>query len=139
MLAQAGDRSPRKTVPAADDWPVVRNYRCQSTCAAAQNFYGFDADGILPYNYQRGFSRRATAHRSSSSAAYMWPVALGWLRDPDEVRKRVRHYLFYFLYKRPRKSPTGFSNDLNIYLDRSAEQPVGTRRFRMAADFEDRH
>ena len=112
------------------------NYR-----AAAQNYYEFGADGISPYNYQRSFSRRATAHRSSSSAAYMWPAALGWLRelrDPEEVQKRDRHYLFYSLYKKPRKSPTGFSNDENIYLDRSAEAAVGSRRFRMAEDFSNR-
>ena len=112
------------------------NYR-----AAAQNYYEFGADGISPYNYQRGFSRRATAHRSTSSAAYMWPAALGWLRelrDPQEVQQRDRHYLFYSLYKKPRKSPTGFSNDENIYLDRSAESPVGTRRFRMAEKFGNR-
>jgi len=109
--------------------------------AAAQNFYGFGADGISPYNYQRRFSRRATAHRSSSSAAWLWPAALGWLRelgDPDEVRQRDRHYLFYSIYKKPRKSPTGFSNDDNIYLDRVAAVLEGQRRFRMAEDFSNR-
>ena len=114
----------------------LENYR-----AAAQNFYGFGADGISPYNYQRGFSRRATAHRSSSSAAYMWPAALGWLRElrnPDEVRERDRHYLFYSIYKKPRKSPTGFSNDDNLYLTRDAPTRVGSRRFRMAEDFNNR-
>ena|GEM_PF-648917 len=112
------------------------NYR-----AAAQNFYGFGADGISPYNYQRGFGRRASAHRSTSSAAYMWPAALGWLRelsDPDEFRQRDRHYLFYSIYKKPRKSPTGFSNDDNIYLDRDDEILEGQRRFRMAEDFSNR-
>jgi hypothetical protein len=114
----------------------LANYR-----AAAQNFYGFGADGISPYNYQRTFSRRATAHRSSSNAAYLWPAALGWLRelrDPDEVRQRDRHYLFYSIYKKPRKSPTGFSNDHNIYLDRSAPALEGSQRFRMAEDFSNR-
>jgi hypothetical protein len=115
----------------------LANYR-----AAAQNYYGFGADGVSPYNYQRGFSRRATAHRSSSSAAYMWPAALGWLRelrDPAEVKQRDRHYLFYSIYKKPRKSPTGFSNDDNIYLDRSAATLEGSRRFRMAEDFGNRN
>ena len=111
------------------------NYR-----AAAQNFYGFGADGVSPYNFQRTFSRRATAHRSSSSAAVFWPAALGWLRElshPEEIQQRDRHYLFYSIYKKPRKSPTGFSNDDNIYLDRAAEVLEGRRRFRMAEDFAD--
>jgi hypothetical protein len=111
------------------------NYR-----AAAQNYYAFGADGISPYNYQRTFERRASAHRSSSNAAYLWPAALGWLRelaDRDEVLRRDRHYLFYSIYKKPRKSPTGFSNDDNIYLDRAAEVLAGQRRFRMGEDFGD--
>jgi len=111
------------------------NYR-----AAAQNFYGFGADGVSPYNFQRTFSRRATAHRSSSSAAVFWPAALGWLRElshPEEIQQRDRHYLFYSIYKKPRKSPTGFSNDDNIYLDRADEVLEGRRRFRMAEDFAD--
>ena len=109
------------------------NYR-----AAAQNFYGFGADGISPYNYQRAFSRRATAHRASSSPAWLWPASLGWLRElgnPDEVHQRDRHYLFYSIYKKPRKSPTGFSNDDNIYLDRDTPVLEGERRFRMAENF----
>ena len=113
------------------------NYR-----AAAQNYYAFGAHGLSPYNYQRGFQRRASAHRSSSNAAYLWPAALGWLGElskPDEVLSRDRHYLFYSIYKKPRKSPTGFSNDENIYLDRSDSSTLqGSRRFRMAEDFSDR-
>ena len=113
----------------------LANYR-----AAAQNFYGFGADGVSPYNYQRGFQRRAAAHRSSSNAAYMWPAALGWLRElryPDQVSQRDRHYLFYAIYKPPHKSPTGFPNDENIYLARARPEQEGSRRFRMAEDFSD--
>jgi hypothetical protein len=115
----------------------LANYR-----AAAQNFYGFGADGVSPYNYQRGFQRRAAAHRSSSNAAYMWPAALGWLRElryPGQVSQRDRHYLFYAVYKKPRKSPTGFSNDDNIYLDRAQPGQEESRRFRMAEDFSNPH
>jgi hypothetical protein len=115
----------------------LTNYR-----AAAQNYYAFGAHGISPYNYQRGFQRRASAHRSSSNAAYLWPAALGWLGElsqPDQVNSRDRHYLFYAIYKKPRKSPTGFSNDENIYLDRSDSSTLqGQRRFRMAEDFSNR-
>ena len=113
----------------------LANYR-----AAAQNFYGFGADGVSPYNYQRSFQRRAAAHRSSSNAAYMWPAALGWLRElryPDQVSQRDRHYLFYAVYKPPHKSPTGFPNDENIYLARARPEQEGSRRFRMAEDFSD--
>lgn len=106
--------------------------------AAAQNFYGFGADGISPYNYQFSFERRGFAHRSSAYAAYMWPAALGWLaelRSPQEVSRRDRHYLFYALWKKPHQSPSGFSNDENIYLDRAKPVLQGSRRFRMAEDF----
>ncbi len=106
--------------------------------AAAQNFYGFGADGISPYNYQYSFERRAIAHRSSAYASYMWPAALGWLRElrsPDEVAQRDRHYLFYAIAKKPRGTVAGFPKDDNIYLDRAQESPVGSQRFRMAEDF----
>ena len=108
--------------------------------AAAQNFYGFGADGVSPYNYSFAFERRAVAHRSSAYAAYMWPAALGWLRElryPDQIGQRDRHYLFYSVYKEPHKSPTGFSNDENIYLDRARTDHEGSRRFRMAEEFSD--
>ena len=110
--------------------------------AAAQNFYGFGADGVSPYNYQFAFERRAVAHRSSAYAAYMWPAALGWLRElryPDQVNQRDRHYLFYAVWKKPRnhKSPSGFFHDDNIYLERAEPVLEGSRRFRMAEDFSD--
>jgi hypothetical protein len=107
--------------------------------AAAQNFYGFGADGVSPYNYQFAFERRAVAHRSSAYAAYMWPAALGWLRElryPDEVSQRDRHYLFYALHKKSR-TVGGYRSDDNIYLDRAEPVLEGQQRFRMAEDFSD--
>jgi hypothetical protein len=106
--------------------------------AAAQNFYGFGADGVSPYNYQFAFERRAVAHRSSSYAAYMWPAALGWLRElrnPELVNDRDRHYLFYSVWKAPHQSPTGLTQDDNIKLDRAQPNVEHSRRFRMAEDF----
>ncbi len=119
------------------------HYRLMSLAnmrAAAQNFYGFGADGVSPYNYQFAFERRAVAHRSSAYAAYKWPAALGWLRElryPDQVNQRDRHYLFYAVWKKPlnHKSPSGFFHDDNIYLDRAEPVLEGSRRFRMAEDF----
>jgi hypothetical protein len=110
--------------------------------AAAQNFYGFGADGVSPYNYQFAFERRAVAHRSSAYAAYMWPAALGWLRElryPDQISQRDRHYLFYAVWKKTsnHKSPSGFFHDDNIYLDRAEPVLEGSRRFRMAEHFSD--
>ena len=108
--------------------------------AAAQNFYGFGADGISPYNYQFAFERRAVAHRSSAYAAYMWPAALGWLRElryPDKVSQRDRHYLFYAVWQNGAASPSGFAHDDNIYLDRAEPVLEGQQRFRMAEDFSD--
>jgi hypothetical protein len=110
--------------------------------AAAQNFYGFGAHGVSPYNYQFAFERRGVAHRSSAYSAYMWPAALGWLRelrDPVQVNARDRHYLFYAVWKKPHVSPIGFFQDENIYLDRAQPAPQGSRRFRMAEDFSDSH
>ncbi|MFV1968168.1 MAG: hypothetical protein ACC628_22320, partial [Pirellulaceae bacterium] len=95
-------------------------------------------DGVSPYNYQFSFERRGYAHRSSAYAAYMWPAALGWLRelrDPEEINSHDRHYLFYSLWKNPHKSPTSFSYDDNIYLDRAKPVLEGSWRFRMAEDF----
>jgi len=112
---------------------TLANYR-----AAAQNYYGFGADGVSPYNYQFAFERRGYAHRSSAYAAYMWPAALGWLRelrDPEEIASHDRHYLFYSLWKTPHKSPTSFSYDDNLYLDRDKRVLEGSWRFRMAEDF----
>ena len=109
--------------------------------AAAQNFYGFGADGISPYNYQFAFERRAVAHRSSAYAAYMWPAALGWLRElryPDKVSQRDRHYLFYAVCtKEPDKNRPLSRSDDNIYLDRAEPVLEGQQRFRMAEDFSD--
>ena len=109
--------------------------------AAAQNFYAFGADGISPYNYQFAFERRGVAHRSSAYASYMWPAALGWLadlRDPADIADHDRHYLFYPVFRKPEfKSPSGFHNDDNIYLDRGKKVWRGVRRFRMAEDMSD--
>jgi len=121
------------------------HYRLMSLAnfrAAAQNFYAFGADGVSPYNYQFAFERRAVAHRSAAYAAYMWPAALGWLRelrDPELVNQRDRHYLFYAVWKKPHVSPSGFSQDDNIYLDRGEPVLKGSRRFRMAEDFSNPH
>ena len=104
--------------------------------AAAHNYYAFGADGISPYNYQYAFERRAAAHRSSAYASYMWPAALGWLRDlrdPHDVADHDRHYLFHSLYRK-KVTVAGFPNDENIYLDRAKGALEGARRFRMAED-----
>ena len=107
--------------------------------AAAQNFYAFGADGISPYNYQFTFERRAGAHRSSAYASYMWPAALGWirdLRDPADIADHDRHYLLHSLYRK-RRTAGGYPNDVNIYLDRAKAVLEGSRRFRMAEDMSD--
>ena len=112
---------------------TLENFR-----AAAQNFYGFGADGVSPYNYQFAFERRGTAHRSSAYAAYMWPAALGWLRelrDPEEINTHDRHYLFYSVWRKSHQSPTGIFHDDNIHMDRAEPVRKGSRRFRMAEDF----
>jgi len=108
--------------------------------AAAQNFYAFGAHGISPYNYQRAWGRRFAAEvRAASYACYMWPAALGWLRelrDPAEMAEQDRHYLFYALHKK-RQTVGGYPSDENIYLNPGNEVLEGSRRFRMAEDFSD--
>jgi len=99
-----------------------RQMKLENFRAAAQNFYGYGADGVSPYNYN------------------IRPAALEWLRelrDLEEINSHDRHYLFYAVWKKPRTSPTSFSNDDNIYLDRAKPILQGSRRFRMAEDFSD--
>jgi hypothetical protein len=97
-----------------------RQMKLENFRAAAQNFYGFGADGISPYNYDPG------------------PAAVEWLRelrDLEEIESHDRHYLFYSLWKESHKSPTGFSHNDNIDLDRAKPILEGSWRFRMAEDF----
>ena len=108
--------------------------------AAAQNFYGFGADGISPYNYQFAFERRAVAHRSSAYAAYMWPAAFGWLRElryPDEISQRDRHYLFYAVWQKvPPKSPSGFAHDREHLPGPCRASPGGATTFSHGGGFQ---
>ncbi len=113
------------------------NYR-----AAAQNFYSYGANGISPYNYQWHWGEPRGTGRLSPG--YMWPAALGYLRelrDPESVRLRDRHYLYYPLWSRTTcsKSPSDFWHDDNIYLQRSGTNRQGSRSFRLAEDLSDPH
>ena len=111
------------------------NYR-----AAAQNFYAFGAHGISPYNYQWHWGEPRGTGRLTPG--YMWPGALGYLRElrePGQVSQRDRHYLFYPLWARPAcsKSPSDFWHDDNIYLHRTGPLRQGSRQFRLAEDLSD--
>ncbi len=111
----------------------LANYR-----AAAQNFYAADADGISPYNYQANWNQ--PRGKSRRGPAYMWPAALGYLRelrDPQKVKESDRHYLFYPLWAKPRASESGFCHDDNIYLDRAGPELEGSRHFRLSEDLGD--
>ena len=121
------------TVPSRTRIMSLANYR-----AAAQNFYAAGADGISPYNYQGHWGQPRGASRCGP--AYMWPAALGYLRelrDPQKVKERDRHYLFYPLWAQPRASESGFCHDDNIYLDRAGRDLAGSRRFRLSEDLSD--
>ena len=111
----------------------LANYR-----AAAQNFYAAGADGISPYNYQWNWGEPRGKGRPGP--AYMWPAALGYLkelRDPRKVTESDRHYLFYPLWAKPRASESGSCHDDNIYLDRAGSNLEGSRRFRLSEDLGD--
>ena len=103
--------------------------------AAAQNFYAYGADGLETYNYQFHWHRRVFAPGPVRKGAYMWPAALGYLRDlrdPQTVSERDRHYLFYPLWDRA--APSGSVHDDRIRLDRAQPGAQGSQRFRVAED-----
>jgi len=107
--------------------------------AAAQNFYAYGADGISSYNYQMSWGRRFHPARSREYASYLWPAALGWLRelrDPKEIAGQDRHYLFHALHRKS-KTAGDYLNDENIYMDRATGVLEGSRRFRMTEDMSD--
>jgi len=107
----------------------------ESYRAAAQNFYAYGADGLETYNYQYHWGRRIFAHRPKGWEAYMWPTALGYLRELRDIKTTSqgdRHYLFYPLWSRP--SETGFSHDDRIELDRANPDRQGSQLFRLAED-----
>ncbi len=110
----------------------LANYR-----AAAHNFYAYGADGISPFNYMYNWDkRRSTGY---PGPAYMWPAALGYLRelrDPQTVSQGDRHYLFYPLWPNYTETQYGVKDD-RIVLDRTESDPQGSQRFRMAEDFGD--
>jgi len=112
----------------------LSNYR-----AAAQNFYAHGADGIETYNYQYHWGRRQDTHRPAQWDATMWPTALGYLRklrDPQTVSQGDRHYLFYPLWGKDRRSIDGAEivHDDRIVLDRAEPEPEGSQRFRVSED-----
>jgi len=107
--------------------------------AAAQNFYAFGAAGLSPYNYQVHWQRRRHTSRGPWADPLMWPAALGYLRelrDPKEIAKGDRHYLFYALWQ-DRNSETGFPMNHRIVLDRGNPKAAGSQRFRVAEDLSD--
>ena len=106
--------------------------------AAVRNFAARGASGFQTYNYQYHWAGNHSANYPGP--AYMWPGALGYLRELGDLQKLAqynRHYRFYPLWVR--QSPTGFVNDDRIRLDRAdSARREGSRRFRMAEDLNDR-
>jgi len=101
----------------------VANYR-----AAAHSFYAQGASGVQAYNYQYYWGGKR-GHR------YLWPGALGYLKqlkDPEQIARHDRHYRFYPLW--PNAQQTGFAHDDRIRLDRSEAEPQGRQRFRLYED-----
>ena len=104
--------------------------------AAAQNFYAFGAQGISPYNYQ--YHWQSMISPSYPGPIYMWPAALGYLRelrDPQTAAQGDRHYLFHPLWEKG--APTVGVKDDRIVLDRAESAPQGSQRFRVAEDLSD--
>ncbi len=111
------------------------NYR-----AAARNFYAFGADGFYAFNWMYHWDHRRQA-RTYTGPGYLWPAALAYLRelrDPAEVSRRDRHYLFGSRWGK-NASPTGaqFSQYDSIELDRACREPDGDWPFRLAEDLAD--
>ena len=107
------------------------NYR-----AVARNFYAIGADGIETYNYQYHWAGNHAA--GYPGPAYMWPAALGYLRelrDPKLIAQRDRHYRFYQIWER--KSPVGVVKDQRIKLHRGQSDLQDHRYFYLAEDLND--
>ena len=105
--------------------------------AAAQNFYAAGADGVETYNYQYHWGRRVFGTRPAHWGAYMWPAALGYLRelrDPQTISQGDRHYRFFPLWGGGRPTDAAVDKDERIMLERAEPAPQGTQRFRVAED-----
>ena len=106
--------------------------------AAARNFYASGASGVEAYNYQYHWGRRIG--RNAPWPAYMWPAALGYLRqlrDPEEIGRHDRHYRYYALWEEGAPTGTGPKDD-RIRLDRAAPDPSGSQSFRLAEDLSEK-
>jgi len=134
-----------KVYPAVFPWPSfddrVRVVTLAQYRAAAHNFYAFGADGLQVYNYQVHWQRRTDnapdPHRWLTFA-YMWPAALGYLRnlrDPQVVSQGDRHYLFHPLWPKPKVAPVYGGKDDRIVLQRAKPPAQGSQRFRVAEDW----
>jgi len=115
---------------------TLANYR-----AVAKTAYADGADGISPFNYMYQWDKRRGTNYPGPG--YMWPGALGYLRqirDIEQVNAGDRHYLFYPLWNKqiPWMPPAGHYNDDRIHLDRSG-QLQGSQSFRLAEDFTDQN
>jgi len=107
------------------------NYR-----AVARNFYAIGADGVETYNYQYHWAGNHAA--GYPGPAYMWPAALGYLRelrDPTLIAQRDRHYRFYQIWEQ--KSPVGVVKNQRIKLNRGQPDLQGRRHFYLAEDLSD--
>lgn len=121
----------------------------ESYRAAAHNYYQFGAHGISVYNYQYHW-------REDMGSADAWPRAMGdltGLRDPQDVARDTRHYLYHPLWCGPRETvsaigralavgqqgmrPTGIAKKEDIQLDRLAKDPSASLDFRIAEDWND--
>ena len=106
--------------------------------AAANNYYSFGAQGVSPYNFYTQFMILPGNEFGKASPEFLlseWPRALGYLtalRDPAEVARGDKHYLFYPLH--PNKAVTGVRKHQVIELSRGKTSANGATRLRMADD-----
>ena len=106
--------------------------------AAAHNYYAHGAAGISAYNFYTQFMILPGNESGEAPRPYLleaWPRALAYLtalRDPGQVARGDRHYLFYPLH--PDRAPTGARKHQVITLGRGERSASGATRLRLSED-----
>jgi hypothetical protein len=133
--------------PGAQPFPArFRYFRTLMTSYSyrglAKNFYALGADGVSAYNYMYHWCQRGGLHYVGSQD--MYPHALSYLKDmrePDEINKKSRHYVF-FPWRNLNLDCPGIWDRSRLYVPLTREPWIPGRGsqyyqavFRMAEDF----
>jgi len=135
--------------PGAQPFPARFRYfrTLMSPCSyrgLANNFYTLGADGVSAYNYMYHWCQRGGLHYVGSQD--MYPHALSYLkemREPDEIARKSRHYVF-LPWRNLNLDCPGIRDRSRLYVHLTREPWIPGRGsqyyqavFRMAEDFRD--